>query len=217
MRASIAVGRSVIVIYDRLVQLKQEEPAMRTALFEIGVRDERILAINSMDDSERKPGEPRRGRRYEDPREYDVLLCTSSVEIGVTFRSTLMFTDPGFGLASFVQRVGRVSRGADNGNVIVSLSQERRNRHAWTRTIAEVIENSEALDVQTFTAKILRDVRRRLEPTRKEAATDLTADSSAVSFYRRTSWRGAFWAALFIVAVRRTKMKGSEGSERASA
>lgn len=204
VRESIAGGRTVIVIYDSVQRLKQEEPAIRKTLSEIGVQDQRILTINSIDDSKRKPGEPRRGRRYADPRKYDVLLCTSSVEIGVTFRSTVMFMEPGFDTASFVQRVGRVSRGDDNGQVIVSLSEACRNRHAWTRTIPKVIEGHEELDVQTFTAEVLRDVRRRLEPTRKEAEADYTADS--VSFYRRASWRGVFWAALFIVAIRRTKM-----------
>ena len=207
VRASIDRGRTVIVIFDFLQRLKQEDSAIRRSLSEIEVQDERILTINSIDDSKRKPGEPSRGRRYADPREYDVLLCTSSVEIGVTFRSSLMFTEPGFGLASFVQRIGRVSRGKDNGKVIVSLSEARRNRHAWTRTIAKVIEDHEELDVQTFTAKILHDVQRRLQPTRKEAEAELDKDGATVSFYRRSSWRGAFWAALFIVAVRRKKMK----------
>ena len=203
---SIADSHTVIVIYDSLQRLKQEEPEIRRMLIGAGIQDAKILAINSIDDSRRKLGEQRRGRRYADPRHYDVLLCTSSVEIGVTFRSSLMFMEPGFGLASFVQRVGRVSRGEDNGQVIVSLSEDRRNRHAWTRTIAKVIADHEELDVQTFTAKILRDVQRRLQPTRKEAETDLTTDSSTVPFYRRASWRGIFWAALFIVAIRRTKM-----------
>ena len=207
VRKSIAGNRTVIVIYDSLQRLKLEEPAIQKMLIRAGLQDARILAINSIDDSTRKSGEPRRGRRYADPREYDVLLCTSSVEIGVTFRSNLMFMEPGFGLASFMQRVGRVSRGADNGQVIVSLSEARRNRHAWTQTIKKVIEDHEELDVQTFTAKILRYEQRRFQPTRKEAETDLTTDSPTVPFYRRTSWRGIFWAALFIVAIRRTKMK----------
>ena len=206
VRTSIAEGRTVIVIFDSLQRLKQEESTIRGILIGAGVQNARILAINSIDDSERKPGEPSRGRRYADPRQYDVLLCTSSVEIGVTFRSSLMFTEPGFGLASFVQRVGRVSRGADNGSVIVALFEDQFNRYAWTRTIKKVIEDHEDLDVQTFTAKILSDVRCRLQPTRKEAGTDFAADGSTVSFYRRASWRGVFWAALFSVAIRRTKM-----------
>ncbi len=214
VRNSIAQHQAVIVIYDSLKRLKQDEPAMaiKKALSEIGVQNQRILTINSIDDSKRNPGEPRRGRRYADPRKYDVLLCTSSVEVGVTFRSNLMFMEPGFELASFMQRIGRVSRGVDNGQVIVSLSEDRRNRHAWTQIIAKVIEDHEELDIQTFTAKILRGVQRRLQPTRKEAETNLTTDGSTVDFYRRASWRGIFWAALFIVAIRRKKMIVQRGA-----
>ena len=157
VRASIAGGRTVIVIYDSLQRLKQEEMAIRSTLLEAGLPNASVLPINSIDDSEQKPGEPRRGLRYADPRDYDVLLCTSSVEIGVTFRSTLMFTEPGFGLGSFVQRVGRVSRGADDGQVIVSLPEGRRSRQAWTRRIADVVEQHDELNVQEFTAQILRD------------------------------------------------------------
>ena len=206
VRASIGGGRTVVVIFDSLRRLKQEDPAIRRALSRIGVRDDRILTINSIDDSERKLGDPRRGRRYADPREYDVLLCTSSVEAGVTFQSDLMFIEPGHELASFVQRVGRVARGKYNGQVIVSLPEGRRNRDTWTRIIADVIENHEELDIEAFVEKILRDVRRRLEPTRKERETDLVTDGSTVSFFRKVSWRGVFWAALFIVALRRMKM-----------
>ena len=206
VRASIASGFTVIVVYDSLKRLKREEQDIRRTLREAGVCEESILSINSIDDSARQPGAPRRGRRYADPRDYDVLLCTSSIEIGVTFHSTLMFMEPGFGLASFVQRVGRVSRGANDGQVIVSLSARQRERHAWTRRIADVIKGNDELSVQEFTAQILRDVRRRLEPTRKEGEAALAVVGEPVSFYRRASWRGAYWAALFIVAIRRTRM-----------
>ena len=221
VRGSVAAGRTVIIIYDSLQRLKQEESAIRSLLREAGVAEQRLLTINSIDDSERKPSEPRRGHRYADPRDYEVLLCTSSVEVGVTFHSTLMFTEPGHELASFVQRVGRVSRGADDGQVIVSLSEQRHSRHAWTRRVAEVVEAHDELDVQAFTAQILRDVRRRLEPTRKETAAAATDDATVfpiptggdeAPFYRRASWRGAFWAALFIVAVRRTRMDVQRGA-----
>ena len=202
--ASIGEGRTVIVIYDSLRCLKQDEPKIRTILREAGIRDESVLTISSIDDSRRAPGEPRRGRRYDDPRDYDVLVCTSSVEVGVTFRSTLMFMEPGFGLASFVQRAGRVSRGAEDGRIFVSLPERSRSRYAWTRRIAAVVEQHPELAVQDFSDRILRDARRRIEPA--PAETDPTAPDAAVSYYRRPSWRGAFWAALFIVAVRRQKM-----------
>ena len=205
VRKSVAGGHTVIVIYDSLKDLKKEESMVRTLLHQIGISDANILTMSSIDDSERKPGEPRRGRRYTDPRGYAVLLCTSLVEVGVNFRSTLMFMEPGHGLASFVQRVGRVSRGADDGQVIVSLSEQRRRRDAWTRQVAEVVEKKDEMNVEAFTEQILRDVRRRLEPTRREAESVLGDD--AIAFYRRVLWRGGFWAALFVVAVRRTRMK----------
>ena len=207
VRASIGSGRTVIVIYDSLQRLQQDEGRLQTTLRAAGIEDERVLAINSIDDSKRAPGEAHRGRRYEDPRDYDVLICTSTVEVGVTFRSTLMFMEPGFGLASFVQRVGRVSRGADDGQVIVSLPEQRRSRHAWTRRIVTIIQQNQELTVQDFSARVLRDARMRLEPTRKETETVLTTPDTTVSYYRRPSWRGAFWAALFIVAIRGEKMR----------
>ena len=206
LRTSLRDRRTVIVIYDSLARLKKDESEIRATLRGVGVAEDRLLLINSIDDSERKPGEPRRGVRYKDPREYDVLVCTSSVEIGVTFHSALMFTEPGHGLASFVQRVGRVARGGIDGQVIVSLSERRRNRQAWTRRISEIVEQHDELNVGAFLNEILRDVRRRLEPTRKEVEADAAEAGGMVPYYRRVSWRGMFWSALFIVAVRHTKM-----------
>ncbi len=213
IRASIEAGDTVIVIYDRLEQLKQDAAIVRGSLRAIGVSEDRILSINSIDDSVRKPGEPRRGRRYADPRAYDVLLCTSSVENGVTFRSSLMFTEPGYNLAGFVQRVGRVARGAVDGQVIVSLSERDRSRTPWKRRIATVIEQHGEMDVASFVGELLRDVRRGLEPTRKEAGAPVAQAETDLPFYRRASWRGMFWAALFVVAIRRTRMKVQHGAD----
>ena len=206
VRSSIQVGWTVIVIYDSLGDLQKDEPEIRGILRDAGIKDGDVLAINSIDDSKRAAGEPRRGKRYEDPHGYDVLMCTSTVEIGVTFRSTLMFMEPGFGPASFVQRVGRVARGPEDGQVMVSLPEARRSRDARTRRIATIIEQEKELSAEDFSAQMLRDERRRIEPTRKEAEANPTAPDGTVSYYRRPSWRGTFWAALFIVALRRKKM-----------
>ena len=213
IRASIEAGNTVIVIYDRLAQLKQDAALVRGSLRAIGVSEDRILSINSIDDSARKAGEPRRGRRYADPREYDVLLCTSSVEVGVTFRSSLMFTEPGYNLAGFVQRVGRVARGAVDGQVIVSLPERDRSRTPWKRRIASVVEQHDEVDVATFVGDLLRDARRGLEPTPKEAEAAFAQEDTDIPFYRRASWRGMFWAAVFIVAIRRARMKVQHGAD----
>ena len=133
IRKAIINGSTVIIIYDSLKRLKKEEPEILKMICGVGIREEKIFTINSLDDSRREPGEPPRGKRYTNPREYDVLICTSSVELGVTFHSTLMFMEPGFGPASFVQRIGRVSRGTDDGQVFVSLSEQNRSRNSWTR------------------------------------------------------------------------------------
>ena len=207
VRAEIAAKRTVIIVYDSLQRLKQSQSSLRQILLSAGLKDARILLINSIDDSKRKLGESRRGRRYANPRKYDVLICTSSIENGVTFRSCLMFTEIGFGAASLVQRVGRVSRGKQSGQVFISLPEDIRNRYPITRKIEKIIGGHDQLDIGSFTKKLLSDERRRLQPSRKEAEADFEEDNSAVSFFRRVSWRGAFWAALFIVAMQRRRMR----------
>jgi len=198
---SISEGYTVLFIYDSLQRLKQQEPTLRSLLTRFGISDEKILTINSIDDSARKLGDSPRGRKYADPRNYSVLICTSSVEIGVSFRSTLLLMEPGHSTLSFVQRIGRVSRGKENGMVVVSCPKDRRNRNRWIKHVVSVIERNKELDIQTFTAKILSDVRRKLEP-----ASNLKSNSASLEFYRKASWRGAFWAGLFIKAVLLEKM-----------
>ena len=51
VRASIGDRRTVIVIYDSLRCLQRDEPKIRAILREGGIGDERVLAINSIDDS----------------------------------------------------------------------------------------------------------------------------------------------------------------------
>ena len=198
---SIADGYTLILIYDSLQRLKKQEEQLRDLLQQHGVSAQKILTINSIDDSKHKLGSSRRGLVYRDPRDYSVLICTSSVEVGVSFKSNLMIMEPGHNTSSFIQRVGRVSRGKDTGKVLVSCSRDRRNRHRWIKQIVSVIERNEVLDVHTFTAKILANNRRQLEPDTSSIPND-----SSVQFYRKASWRGVFWVGLFIEALLSTKM-----------
>ena len=199
---SISGGDTVILIYDSLQRLKKEEGQLRDLLQKQGVSAKKILTINSIDDSKRAPGTPRRKHTYHDPRNYSVLISTSSVEVGVTFKSNLMIMEPGHNISSFIQRVGRVSRGKNSGTVVVSLNRNRRNLHRWIKQIEVIIADNLALDVRTFIEKILADIRRKLEPDKCSPLND-----SSVQFYRKASWRGAFWAGLFIEAVLSTRMK----------
>ena len=206
IHASVSAGHTVIVIFDSLERLSKAASGITAALTDAGVAGDRILEISSQADSRKLPGAPLRGHEYADPRNYDVLLCTSSVEVGVSFRSTLMFLEPGFGPASFVQRIGRVARGQFDGRAIVSLPDDRRRRDAWTRAIVRLVDRRAEVEVETFQAELLRDSRKQLEPKAGEDPPTVASDSHGMRLYRRPSWRGAFWAALFIVAIRRTKM-----------
>ncbi len=212
VRKSIDQGNAVIIIYDSLYRLQQEEVKVRQALGAAGVEDRHILNINSLDDSERKAGESRRGHIYADPNEYQVLLCTSSVEIGVTFRSTLMFMEPGFNIAGFVQRVGRVARGATAGQVLVSLSTRRRERDQWVRDMADLVEDNSFLTVQEFAEGLLRASRHRWEPAQGELTWEPESGSRVPNFYQRPSWRGVYWASLFMSALLRHRMLVQKGA-----
>ena len=214
IRASIDAGYTVIVIYDSLKLLKQDAPVVRGSLRAVGVPEHRILSINSIDDSARKPGEPPRGRRYADPHKYDVLLCTSSVENGVTFRSSLMFTEPGYSLAGFVQRVGRVARGVVDGQVIVSLSDRDRRRIPWKRRIASVVKQHDEVDVSTFVGELLRDVRRGLGALPPRSPSRFAAPDGGRTW--RSIGRALRGAACsgppFIVAIRHMRMTVQHGA-----
>jgi len=211
VRASVHGGYKVIAIYDSLERLKKERSGILKTWADAGLPRNRVLEINSIDDSERKLGEA----VDRDPSNYDLLICTASVEVGVTFRSNLMFIEPGFGVSSFIQRVGRVARGPEEGKVLVSLPDQSRRRHPWVRRIAQIVEQNDELHIQEFTRHLLCDQRRRLVPTSGEADANPASQDTSIAFYRRTSWRGVYWAALFLVAIRRTKMKvQKEASKR---
>lgn len=199
---SIANGYTVILIYDSLKRLKKEEQHLRDLLQNFGISDSGILTMNSIDDSEREPGRSRIGHVYRDPRDYSVLICTSSVEVGVSFKSNLMLMEPGFSTSNFIQRIGRVSRGEYAGKVIVSCPANQLNRHRWIRRVAVIIDGNEILGVETFTSRVLSEVRQKLEPN-----TIPRLEETSIEFYRKASWRGSFWAGLFIEAIISTKMK----------
>ena len=64
------------------------------------------------------------------------------------------------------------------------------------------------MDVGAFTAAVLRDVGRRLSDGGPDcSAADGPVEAADIAFYRSVSWRGAFWAALFFVAVEQTRMR----------
>ena len=212
---TIANGQSVILIYDSLERLIKEENRLKDILSVEGIDKEDILWISSIDDSEKKNYESNRRNKFKDPRNYKILVCTSSVEIGVTFDSGLMFMEPGHNVASFIQRIGRVSRGKENGKVFISI-EENTSFHncSWIRKVSRIIQENHTLDINTFIGKILHDQKRTLELTPKEMQTGIDLTDSNITYFSKPSWRGAFWAALFIVAVQRKMMIAKSAQAR---
>lgn len=120
IREALARHESVICVFDSLARIKADRDEIAKIFTEYGVPHEKIMTINSIDDRH-DLGSDEHGvwGRGLDPSEAQVILATSSIEMGVTFSASLMIMDPGFSEASFIQRAGRVSRKDTPGRVIV--------------------------------------------------------------------------------------------------
>lgn len=191
--------RQVVVIYDSKRALLRDLPALGALFDRLGVGPEDRLAINSTSDSVARHvdggftvGSTR------DPMGFKVLVATSSVEMGVTFRAGLIVMQPGHDAASFVQRMGRVARGDEPGDVIVAAPRARRDRDPWLRELlAGLSELGETTTIEAFTAACLRGAAKRFEP-------DANALAAEDGHFARMPVRAAWCAALFWTALRRT-------------
>ena len=134
--SEISAGRQVILIYDQLFNgLSKALPDLANALNILGLETSQCLLISSVDDSQKG------NASYlgfvngsdKDPKNYPILIATSSIEIGVTFNCCLMFMEPGYSSASMVQRIGRVSRGDFDGSIFISVKKECLARHLWLK------------------------------------------------------------------------------------
>ena len=96
VRACLASGRQVVIILELGRGPHPVQERLAAFLDRIGVPAHRRLAINSIDDGTRGDDDGLFVRdRHADPTSFDVLLATSSVEMGVTFRAGLIVMDPG--------------------------------------------------------------------------------------------------------------------------
>ncbi|WP_171060933.1 MULTISPECIES: DEAD/DEAH box helicase family protein [Rhodobacterales] len=195
---ALACGQSIIVVSDSVAKLKGTRDVLSQIFQRHGIEADRILTINSIDDAhEEEDDESGRWGRRCDPREAQVILATSSVEMGVTFRASLMIMDSGHDACSFVQRLGRVSRGDLPGRVIVT-----RARHG--RVLAQLAEEAEKslgvearsrgdVDVGTFLGWVLSGIQGKFS----RGAEDVSPN------YRTMPGRAVWCAALFWCALRR--------------
>lgn len=136
--AEIAAGRQVVLIYNALADLRRELPALAALCHTARVPRDRVLVINSIDDS-RWEGATSLGfqaGREQNPDDFSLLIATASVEMGVTFRAAnLLLMEPGFSPLGFLQRYGRAARRGADGRVWVRADDAMRNRQPWIREL----------------------------------------------------------------------------------
>lgn len=199
VRTCLDGGRQVVVVFDSLRDLNREKQDLAEWCEEMGVLRSERLALNSIDDSTSAAagddGLFDIGRQR-DPMSYRVLLATSLVEMGVTFRAGLMVMDPGHDAASFMQRSGRVARGDQPGEVIVRITARSVDRTPWLRTLMnELPDDGSSIEIDPFTKIVLASDRRKFDC----GGSDLTDDPPGTfrSMPQRAVWCAAvFWAAL---------------------
>ena len=139
----IQAGRQVVVIYNALIDLQHQIPQLERLIEQLGIQPERVLLINSIDDSRDTQASHTRfttGRQH-DPQSYDILLATASVEMGVTFNANLLFMEPGFSPLNFLQRYGRAARRDQPGSVQVRLAANMLDKNDWLRKLHQWIKN----------------------------------------------------------------------------
>lgn len=203
-------GRTVVVILDSVAKLKAERDAL-SALFQAhGLAKHDILTINSIDDAHHEfQDEHGAGGRSADPLRARAILATSGVEVGVTFNAGLMIMDPGHGPCSFIQRVGRVSRGDLPGRVVVASSAPADLLGLLRRLDAgrTAPDAPAEIDVEHFVGAVLRNVAREFSCRTDQAAGDLQT-------YGTMSNCAVWCACLFWSALRR--VWGIYAGERAT-
>lgn len=188
--------RQVVLIYNSLADLIRQLPLLQRHLRAAGIAPGRTLLVNSIHDSQR-------GKDFSDffvagqghdPLDFDVLIATASVEMGVTFRSNLLFMEPGFEPLNFLQRYGRAARGDHRGRVRVRLDDAMGRRNPWLRRLRRWVEKHEGgrVDIADLTQVLARDAETRFQPLEKNEGS-----LSFGSLGNRAAYTaGLYWQAL---------------------
>lgn len=193
IRQEIEQGRQVVVIYDRLHDLMLQLLDMQAALREAGVVPGRTLLINSISDS--TIGDEGTGffavGREQPPEDFDVLICTASVEMGVTFRADMLFMEPGFEPMNFLQRYGRAARGDHCGLVVVRWDGEEANRRPWLRELRRWMEEHNGMEaaIGDLTAILGRAARLRFEDCPEDSPRRFGRLSNRAAYAAGLYWK----------------------------
>jgi CRISPR-associated endonuclease/helicase Cas3 len=142
VKGEVGQSRQVVIIYNALADLKRQLPYLISLLKEAGIPADKVLVINSIDDSgeNNQSGYGYHAGRKQNPDDFSVLIATASVEMGVTFRAAnVMLMEPGFAPMNFLQRYGRAARRGEDGAVIVRTDSALQDRQPWLRELCSWI------------------------------------------------------------------------------
>lgn len=159
----VTAGTLVVVIYNRLGDLERECRSLAKFLEQLGILKTQRLLVNSVADRAQVQEELDTYftiGRFHHPDDFKVLIATSSVEMGVTFNTRLLFMEPGFEPLNFLQRYGRAARGAVEGQVIVRWDSELRGKTPWLSQLLKWAEEREgqSLEIDELARKLRRSV-----------------------------------------------------------
>lgn len=166
VRNEVEQNRQVVIIYNALADLKRHLPELIRLLKSAGIAASQVLVINSIDDSG-KNNQSSYGYhtgRKQNPDDFNVLIATASVEVGVTFRAAnLMLMEPGFAPMNFLQRYGRAARRGEDGVVIVRIDSTLQDRHPWLRKLCQWISEQvgNTLSIQALSHLLSQDAETR--------------------------------------------------------
>lgn len=203
VRACLANQRQFVVILDSRDELLATKDGFAALFDRLGAPADLRLAINSIDDNTVRPQPDGKfvSNRAADPTQFNILLATSSIEMGVTFRAGLIVMDAGHDALSLVQRLGRVARGDEIGQVVIRLNGDRLGRAPWLREAMTAFRSEPAprhLTIDRFLDIMLKAARQRFA-----TGETLTADATPLTFRSmpmRAVWAAAvFWRALELV------------------
>ncbi|GAB6146150.1 DEAD/DEAH box helicase [Desulfocicer niacini] len=159
--------RQVVIIYNKLIDLQEDLPELKQIFIDAGTTSGQALLINSIDDS--RSGNDNddffvSGRDH-DPKNFEILVATASVEMGVTFRADVLFMEPGFEPMNFLQRYGRAARGNHDGQVFIRWDDEFAGKQPWFRRFHKWISThqNQMVGIDDITEILSRSARRKFK------------------------------------------------------
>ncbi len=168
VKEEVAQNRQVVLIYNALAALKRDMPALVRLLKGAGITADKVLVINSIDDSgeNSQSGYGFHTGRRQNPDDFNVLIATASVEMGVTFRAAnVMLMEPGFAPMNFLQRYGRAARRGEDGTVVVRTDTALEDRHPWLRELSSWItaHQNQRVSIRELTEVLSREAQQQFK------------------------------------------------------